>query len=55
MPVNAEIMGMASTDCRKFGKQNKERSQISKTSLREATPRQNKLSKPKLESITCVH
>lgn len=54
MPVNVEIMGMASTDCRKFEKQNKERSHLSKTSPREETPRQGKLSKPKLESIMKV-
>lgn len=51
MPVNVEIIGMASTDCKNFEKQKKERSHLSKTSLREETPRQVKLSKPKLESI----
>lgn len=51
MSVNVEIMGMASTDCRKFEKQNKERSHLSEISPREETPRQDKLNKPKLESM----
>lgn len=37
--IKCGIMGMASTDCRKFGKQNKERSHFSKTSLRKEAPR----------------
>lgn len=59
MPVNVEIMGMASTDYRKFEKHNKKRSHLSETSPREETPRHDKFGKPKLESImkvmTCIH
>lgn len=58
MPVNVDVMGMVSTQRKKFEKQN-QRSHLCKASSREETPGQDKLHKPKLESIMklirCIH